>query len=73
MDRQAAYYEDVLNLEDFQDALKVGKFLERFTAMWELDNPSGSYDPLTVFRSSSLTGISTDLLISINNLKLGGR
>lgn len=73
VDRQAAYYEDVLNIEDFQDPVKVGKLLERFTAMWELDNPSGSYDPLTAFQSSSLTGISTDLLLSINNLKLGGR
>lgn len=73
IDRQAAYYEDVLDLEDFKDPLKVGKFLERFTAMWELENPSGSYDPLTAFQSSSLTGISTDLLLSINNLKLGGR
>ena len=72
VDRQSAYYEDVLNLEDFQDPVKVGKFLERFTAMWELDNPSGS-DPMTVFQPTSLTGISTDLLISINNLKLGGR
>lgn len=73
VDRQAAYYEDVLDLADFQDPVKVGTFLERFTAMWELDNPSGSYDPLTVFQPTSLTGISTDLLISINNLKLGGR
>ena len=41
--------------------------------MWELDNPEGGTDPLAAFQSSSLTGISTDLLISINNLKLGGR
>ena len=73
VDRQAAYYEDVLDLESFQKPAEVGKFLERFTAMWEAANPSGSYDPLTAFQSSSLTGISTDLLISINNLKLGGR
>jgi hypothetical protein len=73
IDRQAAYYEDVLNLDDFKDPAKVGKFLERFTAMWELDNPEGGTDPLAAFQSSSLTGISTDLLISINNLKLGGR
>jgi hypothetical protein len=73
IDRQAAYYEDVLDLADFQDTSKVGKFLERFTSMWELENPSGSYDPLTAFQPSSLTGISTDLLLSINNLKLGGR
>lgn len=73
IDRQAAYYEEALNLEDFKDPAKLGKFLERFTSMWELENPSGSYDPMTVFQSSSLTGISTDLLLSINNLKLGGR
>nr|WP_302795613.1 DUF1217 domain-containing protein [Shinella daejeonensis] len=73
VDRQAAYYEKALNLEDFQDGAALGRFLERFTSLWELDNPAGSYDPLTAFRSSSLTGISTDLLLSINNLKLGGR
>ena len=73
IDRQAAHYEEALNLEDFKDPTKLGKFLERFTSMWELENPSGSYDPLTAFQPSSLTGISTDLLISINNLKLGGR
>lgn len=73
IDRQAEFYEDVLNLEDFKDTSKIGKFLERFTSMWELENPSGSYDPMTAFQPSSLTGISTDLLISINNLKLGGR
>jgi hypothetical protein len=73
VDRQAAYYEDILDLDDLKDPAKVGKLLERFTAMWELENPSGSYDPLTVFQPSSLTGISTDLLLSINNLKLGGR
>lgn len=73
IDRQAEFYADVLNLDDFKDTSKVGKFLERFTSMWELENPSGSYDPMTVFQPSSLTGISTDLLISINNLKLGGR
>ena len=73
IDRQAAYYEDALNIEDFKEPAKLGKFLERFTSMWELENPSGSYDPMTVFQPSSLTGISTDLLLSINNLKLGGR
>jgi len=65
--------DDRIDPADFKDPSKVGKFLERFTAMWELENPSGSYDPLTVFKSSSVTGISTDLLLSINNLKLGGR
>ncbi len=72
VDKQAAYLEKVLDIEDFQDPEKVGKFLERFTAMWELENPSDSYDPLTVFGASSGYGISSDLLLSLNSLKLGG-
>ena len=73
IDRQAAYYEDVLKLDEFKDPSKVGKFLERFTSMWELENPTGASDSLAAFQPSGLIGISTDLLLSINNLKLGGR
>lgn len=72
IDKQAAYLERVLDIEDFQDPEKVGKFLERFTAMWEIENPSDNYDPLAVFSSSSGYGISPDLLLSLNSLKLGG-
>jgi hypothetical protein len=72
IDRQAKYIEEVVEIEDFQDPAKVSKFLERFTAMWEINNPSETYDPLAAFNGPS-NGISTDLLISINNLKLGGK
>ena len=72
LDRQAKYIEDAIEIADFQDPAKVGKFLERFTALWEMENPTDVYDPAVLFTSSS-GGISTDLLISINNLKLGGR
>lgn len=72
LDRQAEYIEDAVSIEDFQDPAKVGKFLKRFTAMWELENPSDTSDPLAPFNAPS-NGISTDLLISINNLKLGGK
>lgn len=72
IDRQAKYIEEVINIEDFHDPAKVGKFLERFTAMWEINNPSELVDPLAPFNTPS-SGVSTDLLISINNLKLGGR
>lgn len=72
VEKQAAHLERTIDLTDFQDPEKVGKFLERFTAMWELENPSESYDPLAVFGSSAGHGISPDLLISINSLKLGG-
>lgn len=73
VDRQSAYYEDVLDIADFQDPVKVSTFLERFTALWEIDHPSTPSGQLPAFQAGGLIGISTDLLISINNLKLGGR
>ncbi|MGV8938403.1 MAG: DUF1217 domain-containing protein [Allorhizobium sp.] len=72
IDKQAAYLEKRIDIKDFQDPEKLGKFLERFTALWEIDNPSDNYDPLAVFGSSAGHGISPDLLISINSLKRGG-
>lgn len=73
VDRQAALIEKSIDIKDLQDPEKVGKLLERFTIMWEMQNPTTTYDPLAVFGSSSGYGISPDLLISINSLKLGGK
>jgi hypothetical protein len=73
VDRQAKAYEEAIDFKDFQDPAKLSAFLDRFTALWEISNSSDSYDPLAVFGSSSGYGISPDLLLSINNLKLGGR
>lgn len=73
VEKQAALIEKTIDVKDLQDPEKVGKLLERFTIMWEMQNPSTTYDPLAVFGSSSGYGISADLLISINSLKLGGK
>ncbi|MDK1377994.1 MULTISPECIES: DUF1217 domain-containing protein [unclassified Sinorhizobium] len=73
VDRQAEAYEAAIDLKDFQDPEKLAAFLDRFTALWEVNNSTDSYDPLAVFGSSSGYGISSDLLLSINSLKLGGR
>lgn len=73
VDQQAKTLEKAIELTDFQDPGKLSAFLERFTALWEINNSSDTYDPLAVFGSSSGYGISADLLLSINNLKLGGR
>lgn len=73
VEKQAALIEKSIKIKDLQDPEKVGKLLERFTIMWEMQNPSTTYDPLAVFGSSSGYGISPDLLISINSLKLGGK
>ena len=74
IDRQADLINSRIDIEDFKDPDKLNEFMQRFTALWELDNPSsGSFDPSLLLSSSSGFGISADLMLSINNLKLGGR
>lgn len=74
IDRQADLIKSRLDIEDFKDPDKLNQFMQRFTALWELDNPSfGSIDSSLLLSSSSGFGISPELMLTINNLKLGGR
>lgn len=73
IDKQADAIDKAIDIKDLKDPAKLSKLLERFTALWEIENSSDTYDPLAVFGSSSGYGISSDLLLSINTLKLGGR
>jgi len=74
IDKQADLLRSRIDIEDFKDPDKLGKFLDRFTAMWELNNPSfGSADSSLLLGASSGFGITPELMLSINNLKLGGR
>lgn len=74
IDKQVEIFKNRFDLEDFQDPEKLSRFLDRFTALWELENPSvGVSNITTLFSNFGGSGISNDLLLSINNLKLGGR
>ncbi|KQR77752.1 DUF1217 domain-containing protein [Rhizobium sp. Leaf341] len=73
IDKQADAVSKAIDLKDLKDPQKMSKLMERFTALWELDNATSSYDPLALFGKQSGFGISSDLLLSINTLKLGGR
>lgn len=72
VDRQAEFIADSIDIEDFQDPAKLSKFLERFSALWEVENSTDTGTAASLFAPSA-GGISTDLLISINTLKLGGK
>ncbi|MEI2385826.1 DUF1217 domain-containing protein [Breoghania sp. JC706] len=75
IDKQAAYIEDRIDIEGFQDPEKVEKFLTRFSAMYDLKNkPATATSPaLQVITSSNSTiSIGESVLASIQNLKLGG-
>ena len=64
-------------MSDLQDPAKVQKIAERFTAMWDLGGNNTSSDVANVTQifaasSSSSNGFSSDLLLSLQGLKLGG-
>lgn len=79
IDTQAAQLDKIVNYADFQDPAKVQNFLERFTAQYDFANPTtstgaSSSSVLQLFNasSSSSSGISLNLMMSMQNLKMGG-
>ncbi|MGN6471370.1 MAG: DUF1217 domain-containing protein, partial [Rhizobiaceae bacterium] len=73
IDKQASMIEDKLDIKDFQDPAKLGDFLKRFTSLYDIDNPSASQQsaPVSILFSQPTTqGISTDLLLSIQQFKV---
>ncbi len=75
IDKQAAYIESHLDLEEFQDPEKLDKFMQRFSAMYDMKNGMAlaSSPALQLISSATNTvSIGQDLLASIQNLKFGG-
>ncbi len=74
IDKQAAMIEKRINLEDFQDPELLDKFLSRFTTMWELENPTSteSTSIAALFSQPVEYGISSDVMLTLQGLKLGG-
>ncbi len=71
IDQQAVMIERFLDIEDLQDSDKLSEFLNRFTATWEAKN-STSWQLSNAILVGQSTTISSDLLASIQNLRLGG-
>lgn len=74
IDVQANTVSQLLNISKLQsDPTYQNQFLQRFTAMYDAQNPTGSTstDPTNALLVTQ-PGISSDLLMSIANLKLGG-
>jgi len=73
IDTQAQEISGLLNISQLQNPTYLQNFLNRFTASYDAQNPegSGSSTPTNALLVSS-PGISSNLLLSIANLKLGG-
>jgi hypothetical protein len=74
IDIQVRQLEKILDVKDFQDPKKVDMLIQRFSAMWDMNNAStATTSPiLSLFNQSSNQGIGLDLMMSIANLRRGG-
>jgi hypothetical protein len=62
-----------INLKDLQDPAKLQKFVQRFTVLYDLENPSSASQPSNpLLVGFGLPGISAGLLASLQGLRLGG-
>ncbi|EJN06392.1 DUF1217 domain-containing protein [Phyllobacterium sp. YR531] len=74
IDRQAKMVEEKLDLKDLKDPKKVEKLLVRFTAMYDMANPSTSTAPsVQLLGGAAEIGISPSILATLQSFKLGGR
>jgi len=66
--------EKQFDVADLQDPEKLGKLLVRFTAMWEITQPSSTAvsGVALLLAQPTEAGVGQDLLSSIQNLKLNG-
>lgn len=70
---QANEVSKLLNISQLQNPTFLQNFLDKFTAEYDAQNPQGSSNSApTVALLNTNPGISTSLLLSIANLKLGG-
>src|SRR5690606_22522835 len=62
LDKQVQMMEKRLDIEDFQDPKALEKFLQRFSAMWEINNPTTTpmSAAMALFSPPAQFGISQD-------------
>lgn len=72
IDKLAATISDRIDLEDFKDPAKLEAFIQRFTTMWEVSNPSTPQAaPSLLISEPRQIGLGIDILTSLQNLKIG--
>ena len=71
LDKQIAMIEKKFDVEDLKDPAKLAKFMQRFTSLWEINNPTSSpASQLTaLFAQPMGYGFSNDLLMTLQTLR----
>jgi hypothetical protein len=71
VDKQVKYFESKLKIEDFKDTKKLDKFLQRYTSLYELRNPTSTVQSQVagLFSQSTASTMSTNLLLAMQSMK----
>jgi Protein of unknown function (DUF1217) len=71
IDKQIEMFEAKLDVKDLKDPVKLAKFIDRFTVLYDIENPdqnqSGGVGLL--FDQGAAAGLSGNLMLAIQNLK----
>lgn len=70
IDKQAKLIESRIDIEDLQDPEKLSKLMQRFTTLWEINNPSSPVQSsiVSLFQPAEF-GISIDAMMAIAKMK----
>jgi hypothetical protein len=70
IDRQAAMISKKLDIEDLKEPAKLDKFIERFTAFWEIENPTTpSISGVIQLFTETESLVSVDLLTQMQKIR----
>jgi len=71
IDKQVKLFEQKMDIADFADPQKLGKFINRFTTLYEIQNPTSTAltSVSVLFAQPTEIGVSTDLLMAMQQLK----
>ena len=71
IDKQVAFFSSKLDLEDLKDPKKLAKFMERFTSLWEVKNPTSTAQSsvAALISRPAEFGVSTNLLLAMQSMR----
>jgi hypothetical protein len=71
IDKQVQLFESKMDITDFADREKLAKFITRFTSLYEIQNPTSTATTSVsvLFAQPTTIGVSTDLLMAMQQLK----
>ena len=73
IDAQAELVKHYLDLKDLQDPEKVSKMIVKFSVLYDAENATDTDPALAVLTGSSGAGIGAELLMSLAQMRIGGR